>query len=593
MSLYKIFGAGPGGLYIAWRLATGGKLTAADSIELVEWGDYDFDGLNRGARAPAGRICSYHYNKDPNQSYIELGGMRFVQWGKDPTTGQLTGHQLVTKTISMLGLSDEVIDFNTTDNPLFYLRGQHFYQLDLGKNGVKAPYDTPGNNEKPADVLFANISKLITENKYRTRIAECSFYANGTLPAKFNSFVYRAGEVVGNISYWNIFYDQAGNEGYEYASDAGGYTSNVISWNAADAAIYNGEFAPGGAFKTLSRGYSSLFASLYAAARDAAQAAGIGFILTPRTRLHSIWLKDGAVIYRTATAADPFAPASGELVADYAFLAMPPRSIELVAQATRYQDMTSKLDFLNVTPVQNYLESVILQPSYKVAMFFDSEWWKDAPYPPKLINAKNKNVNVYGPTVTDIPLRQVYYFGNNATGPVGEPVYGLLASYDDMDFTSFWQEIQLPVDQRRSVPASQDYQPLEGPRAASPTMERMLLLELAKVHYGSPDAAWLIPPPKETMFMDWGLNPFGAGYHAWASHYDIADVMQQIRAPARMAGAANANVFITGSAFSNDQAWVEGAFCTAESVLVEFLRLKCIADTSQYPLICCPACACP
>jgi hypothetical protein len=593
MSLYKIFGAGPGGLYIAWRLATGGKLTAADSIELVEWGDYDFDGLNRGARAPAGRICSYHYNKDPNQSYIELGGMRFVQWGKDPTTGQLTGHQLVTNTISMLGLSDEVIDFNTTDNPLFYLRGQHFYQLDLGKNGVKAPYDTPGNNEKPADVLFANISKLITENKYRTRIAECSFYANGTLPAKFNSFVYRAGEVVGNISYWNIFYDQAGNEGYEYASDAGGYTSNVISWNAADAAIYNGEFAPGGAFKTLSRGYSSLFASLYAAARDAAQAAGIGFTLTPRTRLHSIWLKDGAVIYRTATAADPFAPASGELVADYAFLAMPPRSIELVAQATRYQDMTSKLDFLNVTPVQNYLESVILQPSYKVAMFFDSEWWKDTPYPPKLINAKNKNVNVYGPTVTDIPLRQVYYFGNNATGPVGEPVYGLLASYDDMDFTSFWQEIQLPVDQRRSVPASQDYQPLEGPRAASPTMERMLLLELAKVHYGSPDAAWLIPPPKETMFMDWGLNPFGAGYHAWASHYDIADVMQQIRAPARMAGAANANVFITGSAFSNDQAWVEGAFCTAESVLVEFLRLKCIADTSQYPLICCPACACP
>jgi hypothetical protein len=582
MSTYKIFGAGPGGLYIAWRLATGGTLSVADSIELVEWGDYDFDGPNSGTRAPAGRICSYHYNKDPNQTYIELGGMRFVEWDKDKGEG----HQLVTTTISRLGLEDEVIDFNTTENPLFYLRGRQFYRDELGKNGVKAPYNTSGNNEKPADTLFNNISTLITGDKYRTRPSECWFYANGTLPENFNSFVYRPGEVVGNISYWNIFYDQAGNEGYQYASDAGGYTSNVISWNAADAAIYNGEFQPGGAFKTLASGYSNLFASLYTAARAAAQAAGIGFTLTPRTRLHSIWLKDGAITYRTAPAADPFAAVSGELIADYAFLAMPPRSIDLVAQATRYQDMSGKRDFLNVTPVQNYLESVILQPSYKVAMFFDREWWKSAPYPPKLVNEKHNNVNVYGPTVTDIPLRQVYYFGNNAPTPAGEPIYGLLASYDDMDFTSFWQEIQVPVDERRSVPASRDYQPLLGPRAASPTMERMLLLELAKVHYGSPDAAWQIPPPKETVFVDWGLNPFGAGYHAWASHYDIADVMQQVRAPARMAGAADANVFITGSAFSNDQAWVEGAFCTAESVLVEFLHLNCIADTSQYPLIC-------
>lgn len=41
-----------------------------------------------------------------------------------------------------------------------------------------------------------------------------------------------------------------------------------------------------------------------------------------------------------------------------------------------------------------------------------------------------------------------------------------------------------------------------------------------------------------------GLNPFGAGYHAWAEHYDICDVMQQIRMPGRMAGIDNSNVFI-------------------------------------------------
>ena len=45
-------------------------------------------------------------------------------------------------------------------------------------------------------------------------------------------------------------------------------------------------------------------------------------------------------------------------------------------------------------------------------------------------------------------------------------------------------------------------------------------------------------------------------------------------------------VYIVGAAFSNDQAWVEGAFCTAESVLHDFLGIPTIADTAHYPLIC-------
>ena len=114
----------------------------------------------------------------------------------------------------------------------------------------------------------------------------------------------------------------------------------------------------------------------------------------------------------------------------------------------------------------------------------------------------------------------------------------------------------------------------------------MLLLQLAHVHYGDPNAAGLIPEPLESVCMDWGLNPFGAGYHAWAAHYDICDVMQTVRAPGELAGVPGAPVYLVGSAFSNDQAWVEGAFCTAESVLVDKLGLEPIIDTSDYPLIC-------
>lgn len=583
---YAVFGAGPSGLYTVWRLLQSGHLGAGDSLRLYEWGTYDFEGTGE-ARPPAGRICSHHYRGQTGASYIEIGGMRYIEW--DPAQGS-EGHRLVTTAVHEMGLDGDVIDFLTTDDPLFYLRGKHFYnsQLGTGPDRVQAPYGTPGNNAQPASVLYGQVSSLIEgTNPLTTRRAQCGFYANGTLPDTFNSFVYSGGETASNVGYWNVFYDQAGNEGYNYAADAGGYTSNVINWNAANAAIYNGEFAPGGSFKTISGGYSKLFAALYQKAVAAAALTGVDFSLIQGLRLHSIWLERGQPRYRLASAVDPNKATGDVLGADVTFLAMPPHSIELVAQATRYDNTPGRVDFLNASTVANYLESVILQPSYKVAMFFDTCWWQESTYPPDLVSTGHPPNAVFGPTITDLPLRQIYYFRNNASPDApGAPVYGLLASYDDMRFVRFWRELELQVDQRRGQATSRDLQPLLGGHRASREMVRMLLLQLAKVHYGDPNAAWTIPEPLETVFMDWGLNPFGAGYHAWAAHYDICDVMHTVRAPGELAGVAGAPVYLVGSAFSNDQAWVEGAFCTAESVLVDKLGLDPIIDTSDYPLIC-------
>lgn len=579
MSTYSIFGAGPSGLYTAWRLITSGRAKAGDTVALYEWGKYSFYGQS-GTRAPAGRICTYFYRNDSSQSHIEAGGMRFIQY--DPSTGD--GHRLVTWTIGALGLGNKIVDFNTTDNPLLYLREQHIYQADISPTNT-VRYFSPGNNAAPAATLFTNISGLITGNTpVQTRAQQCQFYASGTLPANFNSFVYPPGTVAGNVGYWNVFYDQAANEAYDYANDAGGYTSNVINWNAANAAVYNGEFAPGGAFKTLADGYSEVFYELYRQALMAAQQQGVTLTLTQETRLHSIWLENGAIRYRLAHASDPYRPASGTAGTDYAFLAMPPNSIQLVAEATRYVDMSGKTDVLNASAVQNYLASAILQPSFRILMFFDRPWWNQVTYPPTLSDGQG-TPNIFGPTITDIPLRQIYYFGNNSPNNPN-PVYGLLASYDDMQFTQFWQDLETPLNARREIPLSQDYQPMIGPRDATTSMVNMVLLELAKVHYGDPNAAWQIPRPLEAKYMDFSLNPFAAGYHAWASHYDICDVMQKIRKPTSLLQGVDANLFITGSAFSNDQAWVEGAFCTAESVLDDFLGLTAPIDTSDYPLIC-------
>ncbi|WP_425074897.1 hypothetical protein [Sagittula sp. S175] len=594
MTTYAIFGAGPSGLYTAWRLITSGKATPDDSITLYEWGIYDFEGTGQ-YRQPAGRICSHHVSlpgqpQDLDASYIEIGGMRFIEWdgqNYDKDGKPAEGHRMVSQVIRDLGMQGDVVDFLTTDDPLFFLRGQHFYQSQLG-NGVLAPYATPGNNAHPASDLFTSISGLITgQTDLTTRAQQCAWYAKGALPANFNSFVYQPGSIASNVGYWNVFYDQAGNEGFNYAADAGGYSSNVINWNAADAAVYNGEFAPGGTFKTLAGGYSRLFTQLLQQTMQAAGDRGIPIVLEQGRRLHSIVTRDGRPEFLLASADDPYKPDGPPQSADVAFLAMPPESVELIAQATRYVTYDA-VDFLNAPNVANYLDAVIKQPSYKVAMFFDRPWWADdsVPYKPKVAEGAG-NSAIFGPTITDLPLRQIYYFGNNAMpGYGGKPLYGLLASYDDEQFITFWRQLELSVDQRRQEADYRNLQPLDGGQAAPPEMVRMLRLQLAKVHYGDPDAAYQIPQAVGTVFMDWGRNPFGAGYHAWAAHYDICNVMQTIRAPAALAGEAGAQVYLVGSAFSNDQAWVEGAFCTAESVLVDFLGLDPLIDTSVYPLIC-------
>jgi len=307
---------------------------------------------------------------------------------------------------------------------------------------------------------------------------------------------------------------------------------------------------------------------------------------------------------------------------------------------------------LNHRKVQLYLESAIMQPSYKVGMFFDQEWWTDTTnsalqYPAPILAyevtlqvlarlakqefpthyiAAMKNSpailetpysstsdfvhaiehaiqerltvkqeeqllaaakrNTIGPSVTDTPIRQVVYFGNNARDQKAKPVFGLLASYDDEMYTGFWQDLELGPESGRKVPISEDMQPLDGPRKAPDIMVKMLRAQLAAVHFGPQSDYTAVPEPLETKYMDWSLPPFNAGYHAYAAHYDVCDVQQKIRKPSQLIDGADADIFIVGEAYSNDQAWVEGAFCTAESVLNDFFGIAPIIDDSNYPFIC-------
>ena len=488
----------------------------------------------------------------------------------------------------------------------------------------------------------------------KTRRDWCTFYQKGRIAIDLpESSVFNKGDYLKDIGYWNLMFDQLGSEGFQYAADGNGYTSNVINWHTAVAMNANNEFTPGTEYKTLTHGYSSMFTALFEVIVKLAEQKGVIFKYYPNTRLHSILKEDGTIHYSYATREQPSKKA-GSRTTDAAWLSMPPAALDMVAQATRYEDH-SGLDELNHEKVQLYLESAILQPSYKIGMFFDTAWWSETAaspcnYPPKLtsyevtldvlsslgeqgfpasyLDAMKNDTNILenpfnsaatliatveqlvqqrltipqenqllttslrytiGPSVTDMPIRQVVYFGDNALDTAAPKVYGILASYDDESYTAFWQELELGPDAVRELPISQDTQPLAGPRSAPPIMVKMLRQQLAVLHFGPQADYSVIPEPLETCYMDWSLPPFSAGYHAYEAHYNVCDVQQKIRKPSLLIPGEDANIFIVGEAFSNDQAWVEGAYCTAESVLNDFFGITAIIDETNYPFIC-PQC---
>jgi hypothetical protein len=658
---YSIFGAGAAGLYTAWRLLDGKtagdkhkakQLASGDTLELYDWGKYDFSKEYPGSRAAGARVCTWHYQDNESNSYLELGGMRYSDWDGD-NGGTAGGHRVVTTVIKQMGLDKYSVPFNESTNPLFYLRTKNMYLAGI-TSASPAPYhvDHYGADDSP-DTGFNLVENLAGTQKTlpQTRAAWCDFYQNGRIAVDLpEASVFQRGELFKDIGYWNLMFDQLGSEGYSYTSDGNGYTSNVINWNAAVALQSNNEFTPGTEYRTLTTGYSSIFNALFDAIVRLARDKGVRFDYHPDTRLHSILKVGTSIRYSIATRNNPNKK-SATKTADAAWLAMPRYAIDLVAQATRYEDHEG-LDVLNHQKVQLYLESAIMQPSYKVGMFFHKPWWTDTTNPalqypppiesyevtlavldqlakggfpaayiaamkndatiletpyassPSFIKAVERTIgerptvkqeeqllaaaarNTIGPSVTDTPIRQVVYFGNNARSPTATPVYGLLASYDDEMYTDFWKELELGPDTVRKIPVSEDTQPLEGPRKAPPVMVKMLRQQLAALHFGPQSDFSFVPEPLETRYMDWSLPPFGAGYHAYAAHFNICDVQQKIRRPSQLIDGADADIFIVGETYSNDQAWVEGAFCTAESVLNDFFGIVPIIDNRNYPFIC-------
>ncbi|MFN2586811.1 MAG: flavin monoamine oxidase family protein [Actinomycetota bacterium] len=576
MSEYVIAGAGPAGLYTAYRLLKEG-MREGDTLTVCEW-----------AQRVGGRIYSYTFPESISSDglYCEFGGMRFATDSKFPTETS-EGHVLVQNMIIELGLEDLVVPFLESPERMYYLRGQNVYENDIiDPAGLPYHFNAEFRTflEKyvtppyTADAILAGLATAFVPGTWGSnsdRPQWCSYFANGTVGQGAATTSFPEGTPVSQIGYWNLLYDQLGDEGFDYAADGNGYTSNVINWNSADAMQANNDYGSGMSYSRLNGGYGVLFDAL-AAAVESLMGNFPRSRLLKGTRLISLQ-ESGA---RTLCEFEASNGGGFEVTADYCFLAMPRRSIEMVAS-------TCAPDYvLNDESVRFYLESSIDQPAIKAVLVFAEQWWTSpqCTFAPRL-NPGTTPPNFGGPSITDLPLRQIYYFGaNTPDGPSAQGPYVLLASYDDMNYSDFWRQVEITGDY---VEAPSLYrQPLIGPTqvASDSPLASLLVKQLAETHGMTTDQ---IPQPLAVYFQDWGQDPFGGGYHGWAAHYDICQVMDNVRAPyQKILGQPGPNLYVIGSCYSFDQAWVEGAFCTAESVVQEFLGLPAFRDVSNYMLVC-------
>jgi monoamine oxidase len=207
------------------------------------------------------------------------------------------------------------------------------------------------------------------------------------------------------------------------------------------------------------------------------------------------------------------------------------------------------------------IASVTPRPLFKLFTTYSDPWW--------LAAGVEK-----GRTVTDLPVRQTYYWPTNQGDPAMSGPAMLMASYDDGQNIGFWdglrprrrqawsagQEVAEPADpflghtdDRARDLAWHQY---KAPRGMVDEVAR----QLAVIH-GLP----YTPEVRNAAFRDWGDDPFGGGWNSWNIGVKSWEVQQRIVRPLD-----DRPLYICGEAYSDAQGWVEGALQTADAMLAHF-----------------------
>lgn len=531
-----IVGGGVSGLYTAHRLL------ASDA---TPYGAGDVEVFERSDRI-GGRLDSV--TLPGIEETGELGGMRF-----EPTAHRIV-NALVTDVFDD-HLEARAFPMGDPANHLCYLRGQRFrasawreaqaegeefetrYYLDEADAGFspgqlfrKVIYDVlhadPWVREAYGDCIRQESEYEYHVELDRQAWNEVKQRLTYEFPGPYE------GLPVSELGMWTVLADQLGQEGYEFLSDAGGYYALTANWNAAQAmADIALDFASEPAFETVCGGFDLLAYAL-------ANAVLADHDATIRTRNPLRTFRRTPDAERRYALTVEHEPSGTEWTvrADHVVLAMPRRSLELLDQYNfLFEDER----------VQQHLDAVLVQPALKLLMAFEEPWWEAE------LGAEA------GASVTDLPIRQCYYFGTNEES--GDDRSLFLASYDDERAVSFWEGHEAEHSRREPRPTTPTGDANRDELRAAEASPRMVEAAMEQVRdlHGTD-----VPDPYAACYKNWGKEPYGGGFNHWKPGVEIRDAMEFMRRP----DPAEA-VYVVGSAYSGRQGWVEGALCTAEKTL--------------------------
>lgn len=522
-----IIGGGVAGAYCGWRLTRPGARSG--EVGLFEYSD-----------RIGGRLYTKHLPGMPHVP-AELGGMRYIP-DEQP---------MVSNLIDALGL--ETQDFlmgNPNTGPdgkpigdsenIMYLRGRHLRGKDMS-DPTQVPYALNWvERGKTVNDLQAYVMNLLVPDNQRLTLAEWM---------EVRVF----GQPLYTFGFWNLMARALTADAYFFMRDAGGYDANVTNGNAVTnlpATEYSSETG----FKCISRGYQALPETLY---EQFTRAGGQSFkkhrlarISREQDRYRLEFRKTVTTPEETdygsrfETRDDPDHPEPIIFHAKSIILAMPRRSLELVEWGGWEQ-----------RGVREMLGSVLVQHAFKLLLGYETPWWRTG------------LGLVAGRSITDLPVRQIYYFGTEQDQPGGERGNTrslLMASYNDSTTVPFWKGLAHgPAYVGGRVPKGCDHAVPLADCMATKAMVESAHQQILRVH-----SLVDVELPYTAVYHDWSADPYGGGWHQWKAGYRYNLLMPKIRQPV-----ASERVFICGEAYSSNQGWVEGSLQTAEHVLREYFDL--------------------
>ena len=541
---FAIVGGGASGIYSAWRLAHASDEEVAQIREGCDGqpgiggdGPLNIAVYERSNRI-GGRLLSASPATMPDTT-MELGGMRYLD-------SQVLVKSLVEKKLKAKRHPQVVSD---PDN-FAYLRGKIFRQSELVQPGVDLPYGltpaerlvvTASGTETPAKLLFWAVFKQFPE-------------LEGMNPDQAEAFLKTAKvdeKPLYEVGFWNLLSRHLSHEGRELAITAIGYDVLGANANAVDIIAENFDFQADSKYYLFDEGFESIIWTL------AEEFEATGGAIQMNTSLESFDDGEDGHLQLEFDGGDT-------VTARAVVLAMPQAAIKGLRKKGPLLDP----DRAPCVPI--LLNSVEGIPLYKLFVIYDTPWWND-----------DWQLEA-GRSLTDIPVRQCYYWATN----VGQT--SALMAYNDQASTSFWGGYQTgplgpgdtqqlkdcdvrstlfepePVEEWHDDDVAKrrrdNWDAHKAPHELVMEMHRQIMLM-----HGVDDA----PEPIDAAFMDWMNAPYGGAVHFWNPGYKSWEVREQMTQPVE-----GLHAYVVGESFSTVQTWVEGALQTSEIFLQKRLCMS-------------------